>query len=300
MFTVTNSSGVTSAPVVVNINVIDTPVANARSANVVANSTVNTIALTGSDPLGQVCTFALGANPSHGTVSGLNPSTGLVNYTPTAGYVGKDSFTFTLTNSSGATSAPATVSVIVTDTPAASAQSAIIQVNANSTPITLSGKDPLSQALIFALVNGTGPSNGLVSGFNAKTGVVYYMPNHGYIGSDAFMFTVTNSSGVTSPAATVKITVADTPSALAQSVSVAQNSTGTSIVLAGKDPLGQLLTFAVVTNPANGSLSVFNPNTQSVTYTPVAGYTGTDTFTFTVTNSSGIVSAPATVTITVK
>ena len=300
MFTVTNSSGVTSAPVVVNINVIDTPVANARSANVVANSTVNTIALTGSDPLGQVCTFALGANPSHGTVSGLNPSTGLVNYTPTAGYVGKDSFTFTLTNSSGATSAPATVSVIVTDTPAASAQSAIIQVNANSTPITLSGKDPLSQALIFALVNGTGPSNGLVSGFNAKTGVVYYMPNHGYIGSDAFMFTVTNSSGVTSPAATVKITVADTPSALAQSVSVAQNSTGTSIVLAGKDPLGQLLTFAVVTNPANGSLSVFNPNTHSVTYTPVAGYTGTDTFTFTVTNSSGIVSAPATVTITVK
>src|SRR5207302_1799503 len=48
---------------------------------------------------------------------------------------------------------------------------------------------------------------------------------------------------------------------------------------------------------AHGSLSGTAPN---LTYTPNAGFVGTDSFTFTVTDSYGLASSPATVKITVK
>lgn len=71
------------------------------------------IQLQGSDADGTALTFAIGTGPSHGALSGLNTSTGYVVYTPTSGYTGADSFTFTVT-SGGDTTSPATVSLTVT------------------------------------------------------------------------------------------------------------------------------------------------------------------------------------------
>lgn len=51
--------------------------------------------------------------------------------------------------------------------------------------------------------------------------------------------------------------------------------------------------------PDNGSLDL-NPATGQVSYTPVAGFVGTDTFTYTVKDDDGATSAPATVTVTVR
>src|SRR5205085_551995 len=67
-----------------------------------------------------------------------------------------------------------------------------------------------------------------------------------------------------------------------------------SIVLGGSDPDGDLLAFVILTQPAFGTLSGAAPN---VSYTPKAGYHGTDGFTFKV--SDGLLeSAAATVSIT--
>ena len=62
------------------------------------------------------------------------------------------------------------------------------------------------------------------------------------------------------------------------------------------------LTFAISQAPANGTLgtvSTSSDTTATVTYTPNPGFVGTDTFTYTTTDSRGLAGNPATVTITV-
>jgi hypothetical protein len=87
-----------------------------------------------------------------------------------------------------------------------------------------------------------------------------------------------------------------TPTANAQSVSVAFN-TAKAITLTGSDPdvPALTLTYLVGTSPAHGTLSGTAPN---LTYTPNAGFHGSDSFTFTVSNGTNT-SAAATVTLTV-
>lgn len=71
------------------------------------------IQLLGSDPDGTPLTFATTTSPSHGTLTNLDASTGIVIYTPATGYTGADSFNFTVT-SGGETSSAATVTITVT------------------------------------------------------------------------------------------------------------------------------------------------------------------------------------------
>jgi uncharacterized repeat protein (TIGR03803 family) len=63
------------------------------------------------------------------------------------------------------------------------------------------------------------------------------------------------------------------------------------------DPLGLALTVIAVTPPAHGTV-VINGN-GTITYTPAAGFTGTDTFSYTIRNSQGNTDT-ATVTVTVS
>ncbi|MFM1800819.1 MAG: hypothetical protein RJA81_171, partial [Planctomycetota bacterium] len=76
----------------------------------------------------------------------------------------------------------------------------------DSVDIQLEGQpgDPdVPTTLTYAIA--TQPSNGTLVNFNATTGFVTYQPNSAYIGSDSFSFTVTDSQGLTSTAATVTI-----------------------------------------------------------------------------------------------
>lgn len=64
------------------------------------------------------------------------------------------------------------------------------------------------------------------------------------------------------------------------------------VPLPGRDPDGDAVTFAIVSGPSHGTLSGLysGPVTWGetpVTYDPVAGFHGTDTFTFRVTDPSG-------------
>ncbi|MEY2514377.1 MAG: hypothetical protein QOJ89_1735, partial [bacterium] len=85
------------------------------------------------------------------------------------------------------------------------------------------------------------------------------------------------------------------PSATSQSVT-ATEGVAKPITLAGSDPDGDALTFAIAGAPAHGTLSGTAPN---LTYTPAAGYAGADSFTFTVSDGA-LISAAATVSITVS
>ncbi len=84
------------------------PIANAVTTTVAANSAANgiTLAITG----GAADSLAVASPAANGmaTASGTT-----ISYTPTAGYSGTDSFTYTATNAAG-TSSPATITVTVT------------------------------------------------------------------------------------------------------------------------------------------------------------------------------------------
>jgi hypothetical protein len=149
-----------SAPATVSITVTavnDPPVANPQSVTTPENTAV-AITLTGSDPEGSPLSYAIGTGPAHGSLTGTPPS---VTYTPSTGYLGPDSFTFTV-NDGTATSAPATVSITVTDTPLSVltiGNASIIEGDAGSTvvnvTITLTPASTIPVSVGYATGGGT-------------------------------------------------------------------------------------------------------------------------------------------------
>src|SRR5436853_440797 len=98
------------------------------------------------------------------------------------------------------------------------------------------------------------------------------------------------------------------PSAASASAATDQD-TAVDITLSGADLNDCELTFSIVTPPGHGtlgsitnhacSLGLPSSDTATVTYTPAAGFHGSDSFTYTVNDGSSD-SSPATVSITVK
>lgn len=72
-----------------------------------------------------------------------------------------------------------------------------------------------------------------------------------------------------------------------------------SVVLHGTDSTGAPVTYTITSGPSNGTLGPIDQATGTVTYTPNAGYSGPDSFTYTVSSANGTSNtATATMTIT--
>ncbi|MDA2924968.1 Ig-like domain-containing protein, partial [Acidobacteria bacterium AH-259-L09] len=110
-----------------------------------------------------------------------------------------------------------------------------------------------------------------------------------------FSLTVSDGAGgFASDSVNITVIPNQPPVANSQSVMTLED-TPVNIVLTGSDADGNPLTFAVVSNPTNGTLTGTAPN---LTYTPDPDFFGPDSFTFTV-NDGTVDSAPASVSITV-
>lgn len=103
---------------------------------------------------------------------------------------------------------------------------------------------------------------------------------------------VTTGGGST----TAQLTYVDRPTANAQTVAVPYG-TATGVTVTGSDPNTppQSLTYSIITPPTNGFLGGVGP---TYTYTPMAGRSGSDSFTFVAQNGGGA-SSPATVTLNI-
>jgi len=291
---IAQNGAVASDPATVSINVTQgnrAPVATPQTVATTVNQS-KLITLAGTDADGNNLTYAISSGPSHGTLGTLNG--GAVTYTPDEGYVGPDSFAFTASDGL-ATSAPATVSINVAEgnhAPVATPQT-VSTVENQSKPMTLSGTDADEDSLTYAI--SSGPSHGTLGTLSGSA--VTYTPDEGYVGPDSFTFTASDGLATSAPA-TVSINVTQgnrAPIATPQSVTTAENQSKP-ITLSGTDADEDNLTYAVSSGPANGTLSAVSGAT--VTYTPAAGYSGPDSFTFTVSDGK-VSSTPATVSITV-
>jgi hypothetical protein len=280
-----------SAPATVSITVTsvnDGPIAYAQSITLAEDGS-RAIVLTGFDGDGETLAYSIVSSPSHGTLSGTPPD---VTYQPDANYNGADSFTFRVTDGN-TFSAPATVSISVSpinDSPVVTNRN-IAATEDTPLNFTLTGSDVDGDALTFRATSA--PAHGTLTG----PGPTFtYTPDANYAGTDSFFYTA-NDGSVDGNTAAVIITIAsvnDAPSANAQNVTLDEDSPR-NIQLTGTDIDGDVLSFAIVSGPAHGTLSGTPPN---VVYTPAPNYNGTDSFTFRA-NDSTTNSATASVSITV-
>ncbi|HEV2889153.1 MAG TPA: Ig-like domain-containing protein [Frankiaceae bacterium] len=251
----------------------------------------------GSDPDGDALTYSVVTQPAHGSVT-VNAD-GTYTYTPDPNYAGSDSFTYQVCDAAPlCATATATVTVSpVNDPPAAPAATSFSTPAGTAHDGTLPGStDPDGDALTHSVL--TGPAHGTV--VVAPGGTYTYTPAPGYVGGDSFTYQVCDpSNACASATATVTVTAVPPPNvAPVANDDVATVTTGTTapVDVLANDADTDTLTITATSTPANGGTVAVLPG--SLTYTPAAGFVGTDTFTYTVCDPSNECDT-ATVTVTV-
>jgi len=214
-------------------------------------------------------------------------------YTPHAGYVGSDSFSFSPTDGLLAGS-PVTVGLTVVNPPPI-AQDAVFLFAPDATLTVGSaggllnyGFDPVGVIPSAALVSG--PSHGTL--VLASNGTFTYTPDTGYSGNDSFAYTLGDGYSVSNPATVVlkalaasanPLTVAP-PSALDRTYTLGHDTLfstlaqGIGVLTGATDPQGFPLVATLVGNVQHGKLVLLADG--EFLYRPDAGYFGSDHFTY--------------------
>ncbi|EIC22955.1 Ig-like domain-containing protein [Thiorhodovibrio frisius] len=163
-------------------------------------------------------------------------------------------------------------------------------------PVLNNDIDPNGDAL--SVLGAGNPSNGAVV-VNADN-TITYTPDSGFIGEDSFVYTL--EAGGDIDTATVTVTVTDgggdvetAPDAVDDAVETnAGESVAIFVLQNDSDPNGDVITIDQVFNPQNGTVS----NDDGVlTYTPNEGFSGKDTFNYSITDGKETDSATVTVTV---
>jgi VCBS repeat-containing protein len=254
------------------------------------------------DADGDTLTHSVATNPTHGTLT-LNAN-GTFTYTPNPGYTGTDTFTYTSSDGNGGTdTATVTVTVLALNDAPVIATPVPNQVGLDGqiTNLNLSTNvtDADSPVLIYA-ASGLPPGLSINPLTGTVTGTIDRLASEvGPTSNGVYTVSLTVvdlAGGVTTQDFTWTVTNPG-PDAVNDSFSTNAGTllTGT-LATNDSDPDRDALTFCVETAPANGTVTVNANGTFS--YTPRAGFVGSDSFTYCLTDSQGA-SDTATATITV-
>ena len=146
----------------------------------------------------------------------------------------------------------------------------------------------------------TDPTNGTVVINDDDT--ITYTPNPGFAGVDSFSYTTTDSNDLSdSSVVTVVVLPVSSPAspngpAASPDVAISSQDQRVTVEVLDNDQ-GEDLQVTDVDNPGHGKAVINGENT--ITYTPAPGFTGVDTFSYTVTDGGGR-SASAQVTVVVS
>jgi hypothetical protein len=279
------------------------PIARDDSASVSENSTGNTVDVLANDtdPDGNVLSISAVGSPAHGTaqISGTQ-----VLYTPTSGYVGSDVFTYTITNTKGLTASAKvliTVTAVVVTPPSNQGPPVARDDTATTpyaTPVTVNvlanDSDPSGYAL--TVTGATPPAHGTAR-INADNSITY-TPNSTYSGNDRFSYSISNGHGGSASANVILIVQPPLPPVARDDTATTPYLTPVVIdVLANDtDPNGFFLSVTSVGVATNGTAKIVPGG--AVSYTPQAGFVGTDSFEYSISDGhGGIASANVTVTV---
>lgn len=295
-FNYTVSDGVLTSPAAtVSITVSApnrAPTATAGSFTTLED-TAYAVTLAGTDPDGDALTYAVSTAPLHGVVDLVGA---VATYTPTTNYAGTDNFRFTVTDSRGLTSPAATVAATITavnDAPVAVDLAATLEEDASAL-VSYSATDPDARTpLVYSVASL--PSHGTLS--SAGYGVVNYRPDPDYAGADSFTYQVSDGVNL-SNIATVSLTLnaADDPPRAVNAGGATVVDRPVTLSADAYDPEDSPFTPTLVGLPTNGTVVASG---DSFIYTPDPGFFGADTFTYYVTDDTGLTSSVASVRVNV-
>jgi len=240
------------------------------------------ITLTGSDVDGDSLAFLVTSGPSHGTLSG---SDDLLTYTPDADYHGSDSFDFVV-NDGTEDSAAATVTIdvgSVNDPPVASDDG---YTTDEDTPLAVGApgvlaNDTDTEGDALSALLAVAPSSGILD--LSADGSFTYTPDPDFNGTDTFTYTAFDGADHSNIATvTIGVTpVNDPPDAVDDQATTEEDQfVDIAVLVNDTDPDGDTLTITFVGSPLHGTAEDNEDGT--IRYTPNAGYTGSDDFSYTI------------------
>ena len=197
---------------------------------------------------------------------------------PNANYNGKDTLRFSATD--GKLKAEALINIqieAVNDAPLAS--NSIVQTEeGRSLSFELNATDPENDSIIYRVINS--PKHGTLT--LDKNGKCKYVPFENYNGKDSFSFRASdNDSDGNLGVVTLEITPKNEAPQVMEATFALEEDGKLPIKLIASDPDGDSLTFSVISQPENGSISGSGP---SYKYTPKTNYHGSDFFLVTATD----------------
>ncbi len=303
MFGYTISNGTSASSATVTIEVMHFTVAN-DDEYVIDDTFTGSIpapGVLGNDEVNGATITAYDAATTAGGTVVLNAD-GSFSYTPPAIEPASDTFTYTLTNPVG--SSTATVTLNFNEPPVATNDDYTVDedgVLSVATPGVLDNDtdpdgDPLSAVLVTDVTNGTLTLN--------ADGSFTYTPDANFFGSDSFTYYAQDGQGGQSTAATVTITITpvnDPPDAVDDTFTVLEDSGLTTLDVLANDTIapdtGETLTMSFPPNSPSGPGDETNNGTV-VFYTTFSNQNGADSFVYIVNDGNGG-SDTATVSVTV-
>lgn len=288
----------------------DTPLA----VTLVAEGVLNNDTDQDVDPV-DTLTAVLDTQPPNGSVT-LNDD-GTFTYTPKAQFDGTDSFTYHA-NDGSANSNIVTVTITVAgsnDDPTATNdtystdEDTTLTVSLVADGVLDNDTDPENDTLTVTNFNATSVMGAAVSvntdgtfSYNPTGSTNVQALDAGDNTSDSFTYTISDgNTGTDTGTVTINLSgLNDAPNAVVDGFTLNENSTNNNLTVLGNDTdadASATLTITAVANPTTqGGTATISGST--ILYTPLAGFDGTDTFTYTI--SDGVLTDTATVTITVN
>ena len=253
----------------------DSLTVNEDSSNSV-NVLTNDVDLDG-DPIEVIS----GADGAYGDVS---CTTDTCTYTPAPNYFGQDSFTYRVSDGTGADTGTVNVTVTGQEDPPTAVDDSLSSTEdtAGSKNVLANDVEPDGDPLTI-----TGSTSGTSGDVSCTGSSCTYTPDEDFSGTDSFTYTVSDGKANVDTA-TVSVVISprnDPPEAIGDSLGTTEDSPATSMVTANDDDVdGDVVSVTNKTDGADGSVSCGG---DSCTYTPDADFFGTDSFTYTISDGKG-------------
>jgi hypothetical protein len=310
-YTVRDNTGAESTgTVTVQVQPVnDPPIATADSYTFIEGSTDNFLEVLSNDTSGvdqgETLTVSLVGTPSQGGAARINGGSNAILYTPRTGFVGTETLTYTVRDNNGGT-ASTTVTIQVNprvpppvagnDSFSVSEDAAVAEFNvlANDTP-NVSGR---ALSVTSPIATQGGSVSVTSDGLRLR-----YAPRANFNGTETVRYTLQEAGGSTATG-TVTFTVTavnDAPIAGDDNLTVLSQPNQNLNVLANDNDVdtGDVLTITSVTQPPTGQGTVIIQNNRLVYTAPNTDFTGTVTFTYTVSDGASLTDT-ATVQLTVQ
>lgn len=287
-FTASSRGATSAARVRIAVGAVNDPPRAVDQTVGTGEDTPVAVTLGAVDADGDTLTFAVTTPPAHGTVTGSGPNR---TYTPAPDFSGTDTFRFTATDPSGASSTgQVTISVGAVNDPPRPGNPSVRTAEDTPVSFTLTATDPEGDpAAIFVVV---GPAHGTITGQGID---ITYTPDPDFHGGDSVVYAATDSGSGSIGIAVITVDPLNDPPELSDATLVTDEDLPVSTVLTATDADGDPVTVSVAEGPTNGSV---NLDGHALMYTPHPNVHGTDAVSLVARDPAGA-TAVATVAIEV-